>query len=285
MTSYAYYPGCSGHGTASDYDHSARLVADKLGLSLHDLADWTCCGATAAHSTSPDLATALPARNLQIAAQQSDPLITPCVMCYSRMKAAQHTLANQAQRRRFAEILGNEQDVSGVNVFSLLEVLASPDLESAVAQAIVRPLTGLRLVAYYGCLLTRPAEIMHPDDVENPQMMDHLLSRVGAEVVDWPFKTECCGGSLALGRPDIVLALSKKLIDMAIGVGAQAIVTACPMCHSNLDTRQGQIRAHYGGDYRLPILYFTEVIGLAMGLSPRDLHMNQHLVDATRVLA
>ncbi len=139
------------------------------------------------------------------------------------------------------------------------------------------------MVSYYGCLLVRPPEIVQPDSLENPQTMDRLVARLGAQALDWPFKTECCGGGLAMTRTDIVLALSRRLLRMARDVGADAIAVACPVCHSNLDARQGQIKAKFSDDFHMPILYVTELMGLAFGFSPKELMLDKHLTDAMGV--
>ncbi len=292
MQTYSYYPGCSLHGTAKEYDRSFRLVAAKLGIKLREIEDWTCCGSTAAHSSNELLALALPARNLALAASAGQPVVAPCAMCFNRMKVTQHELQDPSKRAEVEKALdGTRQPgfsekpgwwgaVRDMPVLSLLQALAADDMLESVESAVTRPLKGLKAVCYYGCLLVRPPEIVQPDSLENPQMMDRLVAKLGAEVVDWPFKTECCGAGLALTRTDIVLALGRRLLSMARAVGADCIVTACPMCHSNLDTRQGQIKAKFGESFDMPIFYVTELMGLAFGLSPKELMIDKHVTDA-----
>jgi heterodisulfide reductase subunit B len=284
MSTYSYFPGCSLHGTAKEYDHSLRLVAGKLGVELQELEDWSCCGATAAHSTDELLALALPARNLRLAAAAARPLLAPCVMCFNRMRVTQHQLENPAKRQAVEAILAEAGGLPAsaasqppVEVLGLLQAFGNDEMLAAIEAAVTRPLKGLKAVCYYGCLSVRPPEIVHPDSLENPQVMDRLIAKLGAEVLDWPFKTECCGGSLALARTDIVLALGRRLLSMARSVGADCVVTACPMCHSNLDTRQKQINAKFGESFKLPIYYVTELMGLAFGYSASDLWLNKHL--------
>ena len=283
MHTYSYFPGCSLHGTAKEYDHSLRLVAGKLDVELQELADWSCCGATAAHSTNDLLALALPARNLRLAAAAGRPLLAPCVMCFNRMRVTQHQLTNPAKRQAVEEVLADagqpasKASPASVEVLGLLQAFGNDEMLAAIEAAVTRPLKGLKAVCYYGCLSVRPPEIVQPDSLENPQVMDRLVAKLGAEVLDWPFKTECCGGSLALARTDIVLALGRRLLSMARSVGADCIVTACPMCHSNLDTRQKQINAKFGESFKLPIYYVTELMGLAFGYSASDLWLNKHL--------
>jgi heterodisulfide reductase subunit B2 len=288
MCTYSYFPGCSLHGTAKEYDHSLRLVAGKLGVELQELEDWSCCGATAAHSTDELLALALPARNLRLAAAAGRPLLAPCVMCFNRMRVTQHKLENPARRQAVEAILAEAAgrpvgepatapSQPPVEVLGLLQAFGNDEMLAAIEAAVTRPLKGLKAVCYYGCLSVRPPEIVHPDSLENPQVMDRLIAKLGTEVLDWPFKTECCGGSLALARTDIVLALGRRLLSMARSIGADCVVTACPMCHSNLDTRQKQINAKFGESFKLPIYYVTELMGLAFGYSASDLWLNKHL--------
>ena len=287
MPTYSYYPGCSLHGTAKEYDRSLKLVADKLGFELREIADWSCCGATAAHSTDELLALALPARNLMLAAAARQPVLAPCAMCYNRMKVAQHELQEPTKRQAVAKMLGrSEKELWSelVAVVSLLQIVTGDGIQSAIKAAIVKPLKNLKVVCYYGCLLARPPEIVQLDNLENPQTMDRLMAQLGAQVLDWPFKTECCGGSLALARLDIVLALNRQLLDMARDVGTDCIVTACPMCHSNMDTRQRQINAKFGESFDMPIFYVTELMGLAFGFSAEALLLDKHLTDASKIV-
>ncbi len=293
MQTYSYYPGCSLHGMAREYDRSLKLVAAKVGLELRELPDWTCCGSSGAHSTDELLALALPARNLALAEAAGLPVLAPCALCFNRMKVTQHELRDPARRAEVEKLLSGDQHsaVGGrrsslgteLRVDSLLQAFSSDEMLAAVETAVTRPLAGLKVVSYYGCLLVRPPEIVQPDSLENPQTMDRLVARLGAQALDWPFKTECCGGGLAMTRTDIVLELSRRLLRMARDVGADAIAVACPVCHSNLDARQGQIKAKFGDDFRMPILYVTELMGLAFGFSSKELMIDKHLTDAMGV--
>jgi heterodisulfide reductase subunit B len=271
---------------AREYDRSLRLIAAKVGLELRELPDWTCCGSSGAHSTDELLALALPARNLALAEAAGLPMLAPCALCFNRMKVTQHELRDPARREQVARVLaGGQSSALGtqLQVVSLLQALSGDEMLAAVEAAVTRPLAGLKVVSYYGCLLVRPPEIVQPDSLENPQTMDRLVARLGAQALDWPFKTECCGGGLAMTRTDIVLELGRRLLRMARDVGADAIAVACPVCHSNLDARQGQIKAKFGDDFRMPILYVTELMGLAFGFSPKELMLDKHLTDAMGV--
>lgn len=276
---YAYYPGCTLHSTAKEYDVSARLVCQSLGIELRELEDWTCCGASSAHSTSDLLSIALPARELQAAEEMGLPLAVACAMCFSRLKFAIHELNDQATLGLVSDIIGGELR-NTIEVVHLLKVLE----EEKEDLPLKRPLTGLKVACYYGCLLVRPRDILDFDDEENPQIMDHLIEALGAQSIDWGFKTECCGASLPLTRKDIVLTLSHRILYQAKQLGADCLAVACPMCHSNLDTTQREIEAKYKDGVGLPILYFTQLVGLAMGFSPKQLLLNKHLTDPLPML-
>jgi heterodisulfide reductase subunit B len=278
---YAYYPGCTLHSTAKEYDVSARLVCNELGIELRELEDWACCGASSAHSVSRLLGLALPARELQLAEEMGLPLVAPCAMCYFRLKLAAHELADETTLNAVRGLLAKEFH-NTAEVVHLLKVIAED--KETVRSKLKRSLAGMRVACYYGCLLVRPRDILDFDDEENPQMMDELMEMLGAESIDWGFKTECCGASLPLSRPDIVLRLSHRILSQAKQLGADCIVVACPMCHSNLDSHQKEMRAKYGDVVGLPVLYFTQLLGLALGFSPRQLLLDKHLTDTLPML-
>ena len=278
---YAYYPGCTLHSTAKEYDVSARLVCNELGIELRELEDWACCGASSAHSVSQLLGITLPARELQLAEETGLPLVAPCAMCYFRLKVAAHELADEITLNAVRELLAKEFH-NTAEVLHLLEVIAE-DKETMLSK-LKRSLTGMKVACYYGCLLVRPRDILDFDDEENPQMMDGLMEMLGAESIDWSFKTECCGASLPLSRPDIVLRLSHRILSQAKQLGADCIVVACPMCHSNLDGHQKEMRAKYEDGVGLPVLYFTQLLGLALGFSAKQLLLDKHLTDTLPML-
>jgi heterodisulfide reductase subunit B len=270
----SYYPGCSLHGTAREYDESTRAVAHALGVDLEELPDWNCCGASSAHATDEDLAKGLAGRNLAIAGKQGMDLVVPCAACYSRLKAAEVVPVNAAAGGRD----------NSPRVISLLDFLASPDLLDAMASLVKRPLNKLKVVSYYGCLLVRPPRTTGALHHEFPETMDRLMVLIGALPFPWSYKTDCCGGSLVLSRKDIVLDLTAKLLKEAAKAGAEAIVVACPLCQSNLDTRQEEL-ARAGAPCHIPVLYFTEMIGLAFSLKDAARWLKRHFVDPTELLA
>ena len=281
--SYFFFPGCSLESTARDFHKSTTAVARALGLDMPELPNWMCCGSTSAHQTDPLLALALPAKNL--AAAQGRTVAVCCAACYSRLKTANHEIAASADtRRKVADAIGTDYD-GRTPVLHLLEILARNVGLKAVAAKVTRPLTGLKVACYYGCLLSRPPEVTNFDDPENPQLMDNLMSVAGAEPLDWPHKTECCGASYSITDVQVVLRLTREVLAMAKAAGADAVVTACPLCQINLDMRQKDIEKKFGDTYGLPIFYFTQMLGLALGLSPKELGLKSLIVDPMPLLA
>jgi len=276
---YAYYPGCTLHSSAKEYDISARMVCEKLGIRLQELESWACCGASSAHNASQLLSVALPARELQAAEQAGLPLAVACAMCFSRLKYAAHELTDKTRLAQMSQILGKEFH-NTTEVIHLLQVIKNVSDKIPLK----RPLKGLKVACYYGCLLVRPREIVNFDDDENPQIMDRLIDALGAEAIEWDFKVSCCGASLPLSRHDIVLKLSNRILSQAKQLGADCVAVACPMCHSNLDAYQKEIEAEYKNRLDLPILYFTQLIGLALDFSPKQLHLGKHFTDPLPML-
>ena len=276
---YAYYPGCSLRSSAKEYDVSARLVCEKLGIKLHELESWACCGASSAHNTSQMLSIALPARELQAAEQVGLPLAVACAMCFSRLKHAAHELADKASLAQINQVLGKEFR-NATEVIHLLQVIR----DASEKMQLKRPLKGLKVACYYGCLLVRPREIVNFDDDENPQIMDRLIDTLGAEAIEWDFKVSCCGASLPLSRHDVMLKLTYRILYQAKQLGADCVAVACPMCHSNLDAYQKEIKSKYKTRFDLPILYFTQLIGLALDFSSKQLHLTKHFTDPLPML-
>ncbi|MBC7346046.1 MAG: CoB--CoM heterodisulfide reductase iron-sulfur subunit B family protein [Clostridia bacterium] len=282
---YAYYPGCSLHATGLEYHLSTLAVARHLGLELEELPDWNCCGASAAHNTNRLLALALPARNLALAEQRGLDMAVPCAACFNRLRAAVHAVRTSAQvREEVADLI--RMDYQGRReVYSLLELIANHVGEERIREKVVRPLTGLKAACYYGCLLVRPPEITGFDDPEDPQSMDRLLLALGAEAVPWSHKTECCGAAHSTTRPDLACHLLNGIYAGARAAGAACLVVACPLCFLNLDMRQAEVEKRFGTVYRLPVFYFTELVGFALGSSPGELGLPKHFVRAEALLA
>jgi heterodisulfide reductase subunit B len=277
----AYYPGCSLHSTGSEFDSSAKAVCEALDINLIEPEGWVCCGSSAAHRIDPETATQLPMENLALIEKSGFQEVTmPCAACFNRHKAAQYEIREDKQHK--AEI-DKELDytyLDTVKVNTLIQSILENVGTSGVSNRVQRPLAGLRVVPYYGCLLTRPPQVTEAEHPENPTDMDDLLASLGAEVVDWSYKTVCCGAAHSLTRPDIVLELSGNLIQMAREAGADLIAVACPLCHINLDARQMQMNI----EEPMPILYFTQLMSLAFGLPSKATALHKNLVDARPLL-
>ena len=277
----AYYPGCSLHGTSPEFDESLRAVVESLGIPVAEIPDWNCCGASSGHTTDHLLGVALPARNLALAeAQGFDRVLAPCAACYNRLSAASLAVATEdGLAERMPEILGRPFN-NTVSVFNAVQLLHEygPLIEERVAASLAEPnpLHGVKLAAYYGCLLVRPPELAGGDDPEQPMMMDDVINACGADDVEWNMKVECCGGAFSISRTSSVVRLGRSIIEDARRNGAEAIVVACPLCHSNLDLRQKAMTER--GERPLPILFITQVVGLALGLPAESLGLNRHFV-------
>jgi heterodisulfide reductase subunit B len=281
---YAYYPGCSAHSTARDMHESAIAVAQALGIELEEIKGWSCCGATAAHQTNRVLADSLPATNLLLAKEMGLDMVVTCAACYQRMKTANHEiLSSSVIREEVREATGQDYDGS-VAVRHLVEVLLEDIGISKLAGSFKKSLNGLKVACYYGCLLVRPNEITKFDNPENPVYLDHLVTAMGGESLEWPCKVECCGGGLNLTRTDVVVKLSGSIIDMAKQSGADCIAVACPMCQASLDLRQRDIEKEFGKSYRLPVLYITQLLGLCLGIPEKKLGLQRLMVKPDVIL-
>jgi heterodisulfide reductase subunit B len=277
----AYYPGCSLESTATEFDHSSRAVCKALGLNLIEPHGWLCCGSSPAHKADPEYALRLPMENLSLFEQSGFQEVTmPCAACFNRHKAAQYEIRQHPeQKTRMDDALGyNYQD--SVKVSTLSEAIYNHVGPEDVAKKVQKSLNDLKMVTYYGCLLTRPPQITEVEHPENPTDMDALMSALGADVRDWSYKTCCCGAAHSLSRPDIVLTLSRNLIEHAREAGAEIMVVACPLCHMNIEARQMQMDL----ESPMPILYFTQVMALALGLSEKDAMLHKNVVDPRPLL-
>jgi len=274
----SYYPGCSLHSTGLEYGESTQEVCKILGIELNELSDWNCCGATSAHCTDEVLAIELATRNLGIAEDAGLDLVIPCAACFQRFKVAEKHILEGKKPAIDTPYQGK------VPIKHLLDFLIEEKNLKGIKEKIKKPLNGLKAVCYYGCLIMRPPKVTDAKNYENPQTMDKLLSLLGVEVYPWSYKTDCCGGSLMLARPDIVAQLSGKLIQMAEDAGVDCIATACPLCQANLDTKQVVISKNLGREVRFPVFYFTELLGLALGSGEVDQWLRRHIVDPRDLL-
>ena len=283
---YAYYPGCSGGATSKEYDASTRAVCKALGVELVDIPDWSCCGSTPAHQVDQRLSAALAARNLAQAEQlELDQVLTPCPSCLKNLHNAVEHMEESPVFKASVDALTERPLTKHHNVSSVLQVVLEDVTPEAIAKLMKKPLKGLKLVAYYGCLMTRPGRSMHFDDEENPTSLDRLMEACGATMLPFPLKTECCGGSFGIPRNDVTARLGGRIMELAKEAGADAVVVACPLCQMNLDLRQGQINAANGLGLNLPVFYFTQLLGLALGLPDKSLELGKLVVDVKPALA
>lgn len=282
--SYAYYPGCSQEGSAVEYDMSTRAVFEALDMKLVEVEDWSCCGSSPAHAKDNDLQAALAGRNLQqVMKMGRDGVTTGCPSCLSALKVGNKFASCEDKCDRMNELL-DEPLTETVPARSTVQVLLEDATAEQIREKAKNPLLGLKPVAYYGCLMTRPQELMEFDDEENPMSMDTLLAAAGADVQDFPFKTECCGVSLGIPKKEVVMRLTGRILDMAVECGANCVIVACPLCHMNLDLRQKQVEAANGRKFNMPVLYFSQALALAMGVPAERLGFDKHAVDTSNLL-
>ena len=276
---YAYFPGCSLESTASEYDLSVKAVSYKLGIELAELPDWNCCGASAGHSTNRRLAQALAGRNLALAEKEQMDMVVACPACYLRFRAAYQAAKDEPAQKKEIEKLTGMPYRATYRIRHLLDVIYNEVGLDKIKEQVTHPLNKLKIACYYGCYLVRPPKVVAFDDPENPEVMDKILAALGAEVKDWSAKVDCCGGSLSISQRTLAGKLVRDISEMARKAGAEAIVTACPLCQANLETRQDNKKD------KLPIIYFTELMALAMGISDSKSWLKKHLISPASLLA
>lgn len=283
---YAYYPGCSGAGTSKEYDVSTRALCKALEVELVDIPDWNCCGSTPAHQVDQRLSAALSARNLAQAEQlELNQVLTPCPSCLKNLHNALEHMDEDPAFKAAVDALTERPLTKHPKVSSVLQAVLEDITPETIASMVKKPLKGLKLVAYYGCIMTRPGRSMHFDDEENPTSLDRLMEAAGATMLPFPLKTECCGGSFAIPRNDVTARLGGRLMELAQEAGADAVVVACPLCQMNLDLRQKQINAANNMNLKMPVFYFTQLLAYALGLPDSALALNKLVVDPKPLLA
>jgi heterodisulfide reductase subunit B2 len=252
-------------------------IAKAAGIELVEITDWNCCGATAAHNLNHELSVSLPARNLALAELDGmEELVVPCAACYNRLVMTQHELNEKAELKALiSEKLQMQlkNEIKIINVIQFLEKYIIPRLDELVKTPLAYD-----VACYYGCLLVRPQKVMNAARFEDPMTMDVIMQKLGANAIDWPFKTECCGAGFSVSKTEIVGELSGKIVRSAVDRGAKAIVVACPMCHSNLDMRRPAIESYLNRKVDIPVIYITQAIALAMGFSPKQAGTQRHFV-------
>ena len=283
---YAYYPGCSLECNAAAYDWSVRAVAEVFGLQLPEIDDWNCCGATEYFSQDELTACAVIARNLALVDPQLDQVVAPCAACYLNLKKVDRLMADDP---KMGDLINQALAAGGlhytpgrVQVRHFLEVLHTDVGEERIRQKVVRPLTGLRVAPYYGCQWVRPFKEV--DNPEYPMKMDELLRWVGAEVIDYPVKAHCCGGHMTQISEPQAFELIRRLLYSAEEYQADLIACMCPMCQLNLDAYQSRVNGYFNTQFKIPIVYFTQVVGLALGLDMQRLGFGKEIVAARPVL-
>lgn len=286
MPKYALYPGCSLHTGGIEYGMSTHAVSEALGIELLDVPDWNCCGASSAHMTDHLLSLALPARVLaQSETLPVTEMVAPCAACHQRFAAVEYELSGDENLRQKVNSLLERPYTGKVKLRSFIDIFSNPSTLAEIKKRVTKNLKGLKVACYYGCLFVKPPKVVNfIDDPENPQAMDDIMRALGAEALPWPYKTECCGASLGMTKEDACTKLCNDILQMAKDSGADCIVAACPLCQQNLDMRQISVEKKYGTQYRLPIPFFTQLIGLAMGLDPKTLGFKRLFVDPVTVL-
>lgn len=274
---YSYYPGCAQHGTAVDYRMSVEAVFRRLGIELEEIKNWNCCGAL--HVPDRAVRVALSARTL--ASAKGLDIATPCNLCYSNLMRAGVAMEDSALKNSINEALTSKYE-GNTKPKHLLEVIVKDLGLTKLAEQVKIPLK-IKVAPYYGCLLTRPENKF--DSPENPTSLDSLIASIGATPVKYYYKTKCCGGPILITNEDLALGLAKDLLIMAKESGADCMVVTCPMCHLQLDSKQKAVEAKYNIKIELPVIYFTQLIGIAMGLNPKELGLDKHLVPAEALIA
>jgi heterodisulfide reductase subunit B len=271
-----YYPGCSLSGTSRDFGESMAAVAKALDIELAEIPEWNCCGSSPAHMIDHLLSVALPVNVLLKAKKAGLPqVMAPCAACYNRLVMARHEVATSARTKAQVERVLQAKLDDLPQVMNVIQLLAQTT--DSIAAKVTSKFEET-VACYYGCLLVRPAKVTGFDQTEDPQEMDKLVAAVGGKTVAWSFKTECCGASFSLSQTSVVGRLGAKIMQDAVAHNAQAVIVACPMCHSNLDLRRGDINQRMAAPTDIPVLFITQVIGLALGIPAKQLGLHRHFV-------
>jgi heterodisulfide reductase subunit B2 len=281
MKNIAIYPGCSLEGTAGSYLDSLQHVLTALGIELHQLKDWSCCGATSAHAVDHGMYLSLATRNLALAeAQGYEEVLAPCAACYHRLASANSEMKHDDKLRLQVNAKAGLNYGGKIKVRNVLDLLANVVGVNRIADRVLQPLANMKVACYYGCLNTRVPRMKSFDDAAYPMSMDRVVQALGANAIDWSYKTECCGASLFVSSEATAFRLVSKILKDAEARGADCICVACPMCHNNLDTSQKAIRKQFGIARPLPILFVSQLMGLAFGLDRKALRLDDSFVSA-----
>ena len=291
MDKYLFYPGCSMESNAKAYYESLMAICGPLGLNLEEINDWNCCGATEYLGVSLTPAYALIARNLALASTQangSKTVVAPCSACYLNLAKCDYYMRERPElgdNVNYALAAGGlHYDAGSLFIRHFLDVLVHDVGLETLKSKVVRPLKGLRVAPYLGCMVPRPDYDHRWSNPEYPNELDRVLKALGAEVIDFPLKTHCCGGHMTQIGPETAYKLIYRLISSANQYEADVMATLCPMCQLNIDAYQGETNRYYHSDIQMPIVFFTQLVGLAFGLEPQQLGFGRELVSARRVL-
>ncbi|MFZ5608765.1 MAG: CoB--CoM heterodisulfide reductase iron-sulfur subunit B family protein [Pseudomonadota bacterium] len=294
----AYYPGCALEGTGHSYNRSTKAVGKALGLDLVEVKNWNCCGAMEVKNIDPKVQTYLSSRVMSIAAHEMkfDTVMAPCNGCYHNLKKAEYDLEHDAQSRAVVAQISAKAghkayEAGGIETIHALDWLKRAIGEDGLRARVKNSLAGLKIANYYGCMYTRPRHIFPEKDqggtsesTSQPHFMDDLLAAAGAKNVDFPLKTACCGGAHTLSDSDTSTKLVLNILNAAEAAGAEVIATECPTCHSGLEMHQIRAEKKFGAKTTIKILYFTQLLGLALGLKPKKVGVHENISDATALL-
>jgi len=282
MQSYLYFPGCSLRTVAKDFDASAKVSALALGLELREMQDWLCCGAVFTNSSENLITQAGPNRILARAQTEGNALVTLCAGCYNVLKRTEQQAKRNQIKQEQINTFNEDRFTGGVSVLHLLEILRDKVGFETIKQAVKTPLRGLPVGAYYGCLLLRPFREMKLDDPHRPSILEKLLVSLGATAVDYPARSDCCGSYLGVESPEKIETVSRGIVESARSSGAKMLAVSCPLCKYNLETCQSQGSSASRNSDFLPVVYFTQILGLALGLDAEQLELNSQQLHAIR---
>lgn len=285
---YAYFPGCSIEASAHEYGMSCMAVNRVLGIELVEIPDWNCCGSIdAVHAYNPELSLALSARNFSLAEAMNMDIVTLCSACFFTLSRASRMLHEDTHLKATVDKTINDAGLKftgEAKVRHYLDVLINDVGSLKIAEKVKVPLKTLKVAPYYGCLLVRPPQVKSFDDPEHPKSMDRIIEALGAHALDYHDKTRCCGASLVLTDESVMLEMTKDVLLSAKAMGADCIATPCPMCHFNLDAKQADVEDRFDLKIDMPILYITQLMGIAFGLNPKDLGLGRNVVSLKKIL-
>ncbi|MFQ6105645.1 MAG: CoB--CoM heterodisulfide reductase iron-sulfur subunit B family protein [Candidatus Hydrothermarchaeaceae archaeon] len=284
---FSYYPGCALKASAKEYDMSAREVLEHLDVELTEIEDWSCCGATAVYNINKTLSYALPARNLAIAEKKGLDIAVPCPVCYYWLWKTKESSEDDSKLMEEINTALNGTRLKysgGIGVKHILEILAEDIGIEKIKDNVKKPLEGLRVAPYYGCFVVKPPRKKRFDSPENPTSMDKIISATDATLVEWDMKTRCCGGAGMLTNEEVMLKLTYEILKRAKELEADCVVTLCPQCSMALDAKQRDVDREYKEKIGIPVLYFTQLLGLSFGIDPKKLGIDKNIVPAKKIV-